>query len=195
MVDWVGRSRRLRQNTRVSNFYPAAPPPPPPPDQPTEWPLAPRALRPVVVLLLTNLGLSVALTVAIVFARNSVIDYQLAHRHITDAHQRQILRDSYSVSIWVRVLANVIVSVIYAFLVRALLRGRRWAYRRVILLGIVGIIGLLGVQLTPYPAWMRLEQVAQAVVLAALIYFVTRPEVRSHFAKGLPGRDVRRFRS
>jgi len=41
---------------------------------------------------------------------------------------------------------------------------------------------------------MRVEQLVQALVLAALVYFVLRPEVRTHFAKGLPGRDVRRFR-
>jgi hypothetical protein len=34
----------------------------------------------------------------------------------------------------------------------------------------------------------------QALVLAALLFFVLRPEVRGHYAKGLPGRDVRRFR-
>jgi hypothetical protein len=41
---------------------------------------------------------------------------------------------------------------------------------------------------------MRVEQGAQALVLAGLLYFVLRPEVRAYFAKGLPGRDVRRFR-
>ena len=43
----------------------------------------------------------------------------------------------------------------HVFLVRALFRGRRWAYRRVILLGALGIVGLLLVQLDAYPAWMR----------------------------------------
>jgi hypothetical protein len=47
--------------------------------------------------------------------------------------------------------------------------------------------------LTPYPVWMRVEQLLQAVVLAVLLYFVLRPQVRAHFARGLPGRDVRRF--
>jgi hypothetical protein len=41
---------------------------------------------------------------------------------------------------------------------------------------------------------MRAEQLVQAAVLGGLLYFVTRPAVRAHFAKGLPGRDVRRFR-
>ena len=63
-----------------------------------------------------------------------------------------------------------------------------------IFLGIAGIVGLALLQATPYPAWMRAEQAVQAIVLALLVYFVTRPEVRSHFASGLPGRDTRRFR-
>jgi hypothetical protein len=91
------------------------------------------------------------------------------------------------------VVGNVVLSVVYVFLVRALFRGRRWAYRRVIALGAIGIVALVGVQFTPYPAWMRAEQLLQALVLAALLWFVLRPEVRAHFSPGLPGRNTRRF--
>lgn len=175
----------------MSDYFPPAPPPPeaalPTPDQP------PRALRPVVGLLLTNLGLSVLLTILVLIFRNSVIDYQVAHRHIAGADLSE-QRNAYRVSLWTRVVGNIVVSIVYVFLVRALLRGRRWAYRRVIWLGAVGILGLVLVLATPYPVWMHVEQVLQALVLAALLFFVTRPDVRQHFAKGLPGRDIRRFR-
>lgn len=166
--------------------YPAAPPPPPPPSAP----VPPAALRPVIVLLLLNLALSVAVTIAVVATRNSLVEFQLDHRHITDPQQRAILRGAYSAGIWGRAVGNIVASVVYTFLVRALLRGRRWAYRRVIFLGIAGIVGLLLLFATPYPSWMRVEQVLQALVLAALLYFVRRPEVRSHFPK-VPGQ--RRF--
>jgi hypothetical protein len=172
--------------------YPSAPPPPEAAQ--AVFPVPPPALRPVVVLLLINLGLSIVLTVAVLILRHSVVNYQLDARHITDPEQRSILRDTYSVAIWTRVIGNVVASIVYAFLVRALLRGRRWAYRRVVLLGIIGIVGLIYIQFTPYPVWMRAEQALQAVVLAGLLYFVLRPDVRSHFAKGLPGRDTKRFR-
>jgi hypothetical protein len=190
-------SRRIRRrarghNRRVSGQFPAAPPPPPPEPVPDAGP-PPRQLRPVVGLLLTNLGLSIVLTVAVLLARHSVVNYQLDHRHITDPAQRDVLRRSYSASIYGRIIGNVVVSVVYVFLVRALLRGRRWAYRRVILVGAIGIVGLLLTQLTPYPVWMRAEQLLQALILAVLLWCVLRPEVRQHFAKGLPGRDVRRF--
>jgi hypothetical protein len=148
----------------------------------------------VVALLMVNLGLSILLTVTVLLLRHSVITYQLDHRHIADPNLRSTLRRSYSASMWGRVIGNIVASIVYVFLVRALLRGRRWAYRRVILLGAAGIVGLVLIQATPYPPWMRAEQLAQALVLAALLYFVLRPEVRSHFAKGLPGRDTKRFR-
>lgn len=145
------------------------------------------------ILLAINLGLSILLTIVTVLARHSIVTYQLDHRHITDPHTRATLRNSYTAGIIGRVVGNIVVSIVYVFLVRALLRGRRWAYRRVILLGAVGIAALVLIQLTPYPAWMRVEQLLQALVLAGLLYFVTRPAVRAHFARGLPGRDVRRF--
>ena len=167
--------------------------PPPPEPAAVETPLPPRALRPVVTLLLINLGLSVLLTILVFATKNSIINFQLDHRHVTDPHQRATLRRAYADSIWGRVAGNVIVSVVYVFLVRALLRGRRWAYRRVILLGIAGVVALGLLWLTPYPAWVRVEQVVQSVVLLALVYFVTRPEVREHF-RTAPGADVRRFR-
>jgi MFS family permease len=155
---------------------------------------APKELRRVVVLLVVNLVLSLALTVITVVLKNSIIDYQLDHRHITDPHVRETLRNSYGYTIIGRVVGNIVVSIVYAFLVRALFRGRRWAYRRVIWLSAAGILGLLLIQATPYPAWMRVEQLVQAAVLAGMLYSVTRPSMRAHFAKGLPGRDVRRFR-
>lgn len=157
-------------------------------------PAAPRQLRLVVGLLLANLALSLLLTIVTVLARHSIVNYQLDHRHITDPAVRDSLRQSYVGTIIGRVVGNIVVSIVYVFLVRALLRGRRWAYRRVVWLGCLGILGLVVVQFSPYPTWMRIEQFAQALVLAALVYTVRRPEVRAHFAPHLPGRNLRRFR-
>lgn len=174
---------------------PAQPAGPAPSDQLfAQAPAEPSELRAIVVLLVVNLVLSLTLTVVTILARHSIVNYQLDHRHITDPAVRNTLRHSYVGTIIGRVIGNIVVSVVYAFLVRALFRGRRWAYRRVIWLAAAGIVGLLVIQTTPYPTWMRVEELAQAVVLAGLLYFVTRPPVRAYFAKGLPGRDVRRFR-
>ena len=151
------KTGRVGETDHVTSSYPPAPPPPAPPPEPPEsgWQDAPGELRPVVILLLINLGLSIVLTIVTVFARHSIVNYQLDHRHITDPAQRSALRAGYTAGIIGRVVGNIVVSVVYAFLVRALVRGRRWAYRRVILLGCVGIVALIVVQITPYPAWMR----------------------------------------
>jgi hypothetical protein len=147
----------------------------------------------VVVLLLVNLALSIVLTVVVVIARNRIVDFQLDARHITDPVARETVRRGQVIGVIGRVVGNIVASVVYVYLVRALLRGRRWAYRRVVLLGVLGIVGLVLLQATPYPWWVRVEQILQALVLAALVYFVTRPEVRAHFDPALPGRDVGRF--
>jgi hypothetical protein len=188
----------MRKNDQVSQSYPSAPPPPEqqqsqPPVPESGWADAPRQLRPLLVLLVINLALSVALTVVTIVARHSLVNYQLDHRHITDPQQRATLENSYIGSMVGRVIGNIVVSVVYVFLVRALVRGRRWAYRRVIYVSALGIVALILIQLTPYPPWMRAEQLIQAVVLAAMLYVVTRPGVRAHFAAHLPGRNVRRF--
>lgn len=78
-------------------------PPAPPPPSPSSGLLAaaevPRELRLVVLLLMINLALSLAVTIATVLARHSIVDYQLDHRHITDPAVRDTLRHSYVYSI------------------------------------------------------------------------------------------------
>jgi hypothetical protein len=167
---------------------------PPPTGPALQEPPRPDQLRLIAGLLVLNLTLSILVTVVSLFARHSIVEYQLDHRGITDPALRQALQASYKAAIIVRAVGNVIASVVYLFLVRALFRGRRWAYRRVIWLGAGGSLALLLAQTTPYPPLLRVEQLTQAVVLAVLVYVVTRPAVRAHFASGLPGRDVRRFR-
>jgi hypothetical protein len=159
-------------------------------DQPSEVRRTPpAALHPVIYLLLLNLVLSIGLTVAVLLLRHSVIDYQVNHAHLkssstmTLAQQRRILRDSATVAVYSRVVGNVVVAVVYYFLVRSLQRGKRRAYRRVLWLSIAGIASLVFLWTQPYPAWMRIEQVGQGFVLAAILYQVTRPEVRAFFAK------------
>jgi peptidoglycan/LPS O-acetylase OafA/YrhL len=167
--------------------------PPPPETESVAPPLPPAALRPVVAFLLVNLALSILLTVAVFATKNSIINFQLDSRHITDPAERRFLRQTYADGIWFRVLGNVVASVVYVFLVRALLRGRRWAYRRVIFLGVAGILALAALWSQPYPPWVRVEQIVQSLVLAALVYFVTRPAVREHF-RTAPGAAIGRFR-
>ena len=149
----------------------------------------PAALHPVIYLLLVNLVLSIGLTLVVLLLRHSVVDYQVNHAHLksnsslSPAEQRRILRDSATFAVYSRLVGNIVVAVVYYFLVRSLLRGKRRAYRRVLWLSIAGIASLALLWTNPYPAWMRVEQIGQGVVLAAILYQVTRPEVRAFFAK------------
>jgi len=137
----------------------------------------------VIWLLAANLGLSILLTIAVFILSDSVIDYQVSHAGVTDPRSLELLRTSASFGIWGRVFGNVVASVWYVFLARALLRGKRWGYRRVIWLSAAGIVSLVFLWTTPYPTWIRVEQVLQAGLLLAILYRVTRPEVRAYFAK------------
>jgi hypothetical protein len=149
----------------------------------------PAALHPVIYLLLVNLILSIGLTIVVLLLRHSVINYQVDHAHLKSnsamslTEQRRILRESATVAVYSRVAGNIVVAIVYYFLVRSLLRGKRSAYRRVLLLSIAGIASLCLLWTQPYPSWIRIEQVGQGFVLAAILYQVTRPEVRAFFAK------------
>lgn len=62
--------------------------------------------------------------------------------------------------------------------------GKRRAYIRMILICVAGLAGILYlIAAGHYPAWMRVEQVLQGVVLAALLIAITRKPVRDRFAK------------
>jgi hypothetical protein len=158
----------------------------------------PRSLQPVIYLLLANLGLSILLTIAVFIVKDRVINFQVAHTHLrtqsnaSPDEQLKLARTSAQIGIWSRVLGNVILSVVYGFLVRALLRGKRRAYVRVLWLSIGGIVSLVFLWTTPYPSWIRIEQVLQSFLLAAILYRITRPEVRAYFAKQ-PREGKRRF--
>ncbi|UQX89683.1 hypothetical protein M6D93_06695 [Jatrophihabitans telluris] len=150
---------------------------------------APAALHRVVQLLLLNLALSIALTVVVLLLRHSVVDYQVAHAHLrrnsplSPDEQRRTLRDAATIAIYSRLVGNVVVATVYFYLVRSLRRGRRRAYRRVLVLSIAGIASLALLWTQPYPSWMRIEQLGQGLVLVAILYQVTRPDVRAYFPK------------
>lgn len=169
--------------------YPAMPPAEPAPVEagPPPGP-RPRLLRYIVVLLFVNLAFSVGLTIAVFALRKSVVDFQVAHAHLharggrSIADQRELVRRAANVAIWSRVGGSLIVAIVYGFLVRALLRGSRRAYQRVVVIGALGLISLVLLWLRPYPTWMRFEQLAQGLVLLGILFCITRPEIRTHFA-------------
>jgi uncharacterized membrane protein len=161
-------------------------------------PPPPKSLHPVIYLLIANLAMSLLLTILVFIFKDTVIDFQVAHYHIkqdrdlTPEQQLDLARTSAKVGVWSRVAGNIVVAVVYWFLVRSLLRGKRRAYIRVLWLSIAGIVSLVFLWIYPYPAWIRIEQVLQSFILVGILYRVTRPEVRAYFAKQ-SGEPKRRF--
>ena len=148
-------------------------------------------LRLVLVLMFLNLGLSVVLTVLMLILHTSLVNYELAHSALpAGATPEQIatLRTSLEGATWGRLVGVLVVSALYIWRASALRRGSRGAYRRMILICVVGLIGIVYLLAgAHYPVWMRVEQVLQGVVLIALLFAVTRPAVRQRYAKPQPG--------
>ena len=70
------------------------------------------------------------------------------------------------------------------FRVYAFRPERLSAYIRLIWICAVGLAGILYLLLgAKYPAWMRVEQVLQGIVLITLLIALTRKPVRDRFAK------------
>src|SRR6266851_3598281 len=117
-------------------------------------------LRPVIGAQWINLGLCVSL-LSVAFA----------------------LRDSISPAVWVRSTIILIVGLLMLWCGKEMRRGRRWAYVRAKWIAVLGTIGFVGVAALPgpFPAWMRIEQGAQALVFLALAWMLTRPALASFF--------------
>lgn len=139
-------------------------------------------MRRVVVLLLVNLGLAALLSVLMIVFRDQLLAYELSTLPAGVDPQR--FRAQEAGRLVQRTTSTLVVTVVYAVTIRRLLRGERRAYRRVLWIsgaGLVGIVSLLA--FAHYPLWMRAEQIVQIAVLATLLWAVTRPEIRSRFAR------------
>ncbi|WP_043840647.1 hypothetical protein [Amycolatopsis taiwanensis] len=165
--------------------FPAAPPvalPPEPGAQPVD-----SALRLVIILMFVNLGLSVLTTVITLLLQESVIDYQLAHSHLSpDASPAELdlVRHALQVGLWTKLGATVLVAGLYIWRAYALRRGSRGAYIRLYYICIAGVLGIAYLIFAAQaPVWMRVEQGLQAAVLVVLLFAVSRKEVRYRFAK------------
>lgn len=144
----------------------------------------PSQLRPVVTLLLVNLGLSAVLAVLFIAFHQSLIDYQVARLRLPPDADVDGVREGLSAGLWSRAVVVVIIGVVYTFLIRRLRDGRRGAWRRVLILSLVSIAGIVYLVLSAqYPVWVRTEQIVQGVVLLGLLWAATRPSVRAFFAR------------
>lgn len=140
----------------------------------------PRQITVASVLLLVNLALSVCVTVLYIVDRHAIIRMTLDHSSkLSGADARRTV----TTQIWVRGVVAIAVGVLYLFLISRLRMGKRWAWRRLVWLSIIGAIGILFLLTQPYPAIFKVEQVLQLLVLAAIAVCVLHPDTRRHYAK------------
>jgi peptidoglycan/LPS O-acetylase OafA/YrhL len=95
------------------------------------------------------------------------------------------LRHSISPAVWIRSTIILVVSLFMLLCGKQMRSGRRWAYVRAKWIAVLGTIGFVGVAALPgpFPAWMRIEQGAQALVFLALTWMLTRPALASFFPR------------
>jgi hypothetical protein len=178
---WSDRQVVHPESNPPSTALPTAPPVSAPPAQPLGP--TPPELRLVITLMFVNLGLSVLLAVLLLVFHNSVLAFQLAHT-VVPPGQEDTIRTSLEVGLWSRLGGVLLIAVLYVLRARALRRGKRSAYRRTMIIAVVGVVGAVFLVLSStYPAWMRIEEAVQGLVLLALFWAVTRRSVRARFAK------------
>lgn len=132
-----------------------------------------RAVRLVALLLAANVVLSCLFAALTLLFHADVLAYQLGRDVGAD-------RQELALTLWTRPIPIFVVAVAYIVVVRQLLRGRRRAYTRVRILSALGFaaVGWL-LAVGEYPAWLRVVQGGQLVLLAGLIVAVNRPVVRA----------------
>jgi len=136
-------------------------------------------LRPVIRLLYLNLAISVVLAVLTFVFQHNVLDYQVARLAGGNPAARAGLADV----LWIRPASVLLIGLIYLRLAGRLHLGRRRTYIRVLLIGALGAAATIYLVVSAqFPVWMRVGQIAQAVVLLALLFAVTRRDVRAHFS-------------
>jgi hypothetical protein len=139
------------------------------------------ALRRVIVLMLVNLGLSALLAVLIFAFRHQLVEFQLAQ--LPPGADTERMRAGLRAAVWARVAPVGLVAIVYFFLIKGLRNGSRRSYLRVVWLSAAGTVALGISLLTADPWWMRTVQAIQLVAVAALLYAVTRTEIRDGFPK------------
>jgi hypothetical protein len=135
-------------------------------------------LRPVIRLLYLNLAISIVLAVLTFAFQHNIVDYQVAHL----AGGNEARRSALAGVLWIRPASVLLIGLIYLRLAGRLRLGRRRTYIRVLLIGALGCAGAIYLVISAqFPLWMRIGQIAQAIVLLGLLFAVTRRDVRAHF--------------
>ncbi|MGW9195242.1 hypothetical protein [Micromonospora chersina] len=143
----------------------------------------PPHVRRMIVLMLANLALSALLAGVILVFQEQLLDYRLAHLDLPAGTDLAAARETMRSSVWSKVLPVALVALAYLWLVHGLRVGQRKAYRQVVLVSVVVLLGSGLTLFQPFPWWLRAVNVAKVLVAVALLFLASRPEVRGWFTE------------
>jgi hypothetical protein len=178
-------NRRPCLNRPVSSNSPEIPVAPmiATPPGPTRQPMD-NALRLVVTLMFVYLAMSLGLSILLLVFHNSFVNYELARTQVPAGSTTAAIRHSLQDGLWGRLVGGLAIAAVYVWRAFRLRDGKRGTYFRMIGICVFGLAYLLYLLASAkYPAWMRVEQVVQGVVLILLLLALTRRRVRDRFAK------------
>lgn len=155
------------------------------PDAPATDPDAaaatPPHVRRMIVLMLANLALSALLAGLILVFQEQLLDYRLAHLDLPAGADLAAARETMRSSVWSKVLPVALVALAYLWVVHGLQVGQRKAYRQVVLVSVVVLLGSGLTLFQPFPWWLRAVNVAKMLVAGVLLVLASRPQVRGWF--------------
>ncbi|MFU8875414.1 hypothetical protein [Micromonospora sp. SL4-19] len=155
----------------------------------------PPQVRRMIALMLANLALSALLAVLMLVFQEQLLDYEVAHLDLPAGTNLAAAREALRASAWSRVLPVALIALGYLWVIRGLQRGQRKAYRQVVVISVIVLLVSGLALLQPLPWWVRAINVAKALVVVALLFLASRPQVRSRFAATSRPGMVDRFSS
>lgn len=159
-------------------------PPPPPPYAASSAPgtgTAPAAVRTAATLVYVLLAVNAIRTLAAIVAKDSLVDAWLEDQGIDPDSSSVVLRDGAPAYVAIAIISLVVFGVLMVVLAQQFLRGKKWARIVATILAVLGVLGGVLSFAQPAPIWYQLLGVLAAVVSAAIIYFLYRPESNAFF--------------
>lgn len=143
----------------------------------------PRTLMATAILLGVNLLLSMVAAIAGILMSDELIELSLGR---TPLPSDSAAVDSLEITFLLRAWVNVVIALIYAFLIWQLRNGNHAAWRRLVWLSGAGLVSVAYLLFQPYPMIFHAGQVAQILVLFAMFALAVHPESRAYCQKRDP---------
>ncbi len=136
----------------------------------------PRTLRVASVLLGVNLLLSVLTALMSILISDQLIELSLGRAPLASDHA---VVHQLEIAFLIRAWSNVLVALLYAFLIWRLYSGKNRAWRRLMYVSAMGMAVVAYLLFLPYPLLFHIAQLAQLLVLFAMFALAVHPESRA----------------